>query len=93
LVYPARNDEELERAVLRLMGLPSVARYPEASVVREGEHLIIRFGGLEHEQTVGIPLKYTGAEDGEAAELMLLAQLQRIGYRVRRGSPRGANSS
>ena len=79
--------------MLRLMGLPSVARYPEASVVREGEHLIIRFGGLEHEQTVGIPLKYTGAEDGEAAELMLLAQLQRIGYRVRRGSPRGTNSS
>ena len=71
--------------MLRLVGLPSVARYPEASVAREGEHLIIRFGGLEGEQTMGIPLKYTGAEDGEAAELMLLAQLQRIGYRVERG--------
>ncbi len=71
--------------MLRLMGLPSVARYPEASVVREEEYLIIRFGGLEDEQTMGVPLKYTGAEDGEAAELMLLAQLQRIGYRVRRG--------
>ncbi len=71
--------------MLRLMGLPSVARYPEASVVREEEYLIIRFGGLEDEQTMGIPLKYSGAEDGEAAELMLLAQLQRIGYRVRRG--------
>ena len=74
--------------MLRLMGLPAVARYPEASVVREGEYLIIRFGGLEDEQTISIPLKYTGSEDGEAAELMLLAQLQRIGYRVRRGSPR-----
>jgi hypothetical protein len=73
--------------VLRLMGLPSVARYPEASVVREEEHLIILFGGLEDEQTMGVPLKYTGAEDGEAAELMLLAQLQRVGYRVQRGSP------
>ena len=74
--------------MLRLVGLPSVARYPEASVVREEEHLIIRFGGLEHEQTMGVPLKYVGAEDEEAAELMLLAQLQRIGYRVQRGSPR-----
>ena len=74
--------------MLRLVGLPSVARYPEASVAREGEYLIIRFGGIEDEQTMGIPLKYTGSEDGEAAELMLLAQLQRIGYRVQRNSPR-----
>ena len=74
--------------MLRLVGLPSVARYPEASVVREGEYLIIRFFGLGDEQTMGIPLKYTGSEDGEAAELMLLAQLQRVGYRVRRGAPR-----
>ena len=74
--------------MLRLMGLPSVANYPEASVVREGERLIISFGGLEREQTMAVPLKYTDAEDGEAAELMLLAQLQRVGYRVRRGAPR-----
>ena len=71
--------------MLRLVGLPSVIRYPEASVVREGEHLIVRFGGLGDEQTMGIPLKYTGAEDAETAELMLLAQLQRIGYKVKRG--------
>ncbi|MDQ5812278.1 MAG: hypothetical protein M3358_16385 [Actinomycetota bacterium] len=76
--------------MLRLVGLPSVARYPEARVVREEQRLIIRFGGIAGEQTMGIPLKYTGAEDGEAAELMLLAQLQRLGYRVRRGSPRGS---
>ncbi len=76
--------------MLRLVGLPSVARHPEASVAREGEYLIISFGGLEDEQTMGIPLKYIGAEDTEAAELMLLAQLQEIGYRVRRGSPRGS---
>ena len=74
--------------MLRLMGLPSVARYPEASVVRNDKQLIIRFGGPNDEQTVGIPLKYVGAEDEESAELMLLAQLQRIGYRVERGSPR-----
>jgi hypothetical protein len=71
--------------VIRLMGLPAVARYPEASVVREDEHLVIRFGGLGDEQVMSVPLKYVGAEDEETAELMLLAQLQRIGYRARRG--------
>jgi hypothetical protein len=71
--------------MIRLMGLPAVARYPEASVVREDEHLVIRFGGLGHEQAMSVPLKYVGAEDEETAELMLLAQLQRIGYRARRG--------
>ena len=71
--------------MLRLVGLPSVIRYPEASVVREGEHLIVRFGGLGDEQTMGIPLKCAGAADAETAELMLLAQLQRIGYKVERG--------
>jgi hypothetical protein len=70
--------------VLRLMGLPHVARFPEATVTRNDEHLIIRFGGLEHEQTMSVPLKYVGAEDEEAAELRLLAQLQQIGYRIRR---------
>lgn len=68
------------------MGLPSVARYPEASVSRDDEHLTIHFGGLEDAQTMSVPLKYVGAEDEEAAELKLLAQLQRIGYEVRRGS-------
>jgi hypothetical protein len=36
---------------------------------------------------MSVPLEYVGAEDEEAAELRLLAQLQRIGYRVERGSP------
>jgi hypothetical protein len=73
-----------ETTVLRLVGLPSVARYPEASVSRGEEHLVIRFDGLGDEQTMSVPLKYVGTEDEEGAELMLLAQLQRIGYRVRR---------
>jgi hypothetical protein len=34
---------------------------------------------------MSVPLKYVGAEDEETAELMLLAELQRIGYRARRG--------
>ena len=70
--------------MLRLMGLPSVARYPEASVTREDERLVIRFGGLGDEQAMSVPLKYVRAEDEEAAELRLLAELQRIGYRARR---------
>lgn len=70
---------------MRLMGLPSVARYPEATVSRDDEHLTIHFGGLEDEQTMSVRLKYVG-EDEEAAELRLLDQLQRIGYEVRRGS-------
>ncbi len=74
--------------MLRLTGLPRVERFPEATVVRDGERIVIRFGGLSNEQTMVIPLRYVGAEDGETAELMLLAQLQRIGYRVERGSPR-----
>jgi hypothetical protein len=71
--------------MIRLMGLPAVARYPEASVTREDEHLVVRFGGLGDEQVIAVPLKYVGAEDEETAELTLLAQLQRMGYRARRG--------
>jgi hypothetical protein len=70
---------------LRITGLPSVFRYPEASVTREEERLLIRFGGLDDEQTMSVPLKYVGGDE-EAAELRLLAQLQHIGYRVRRGA-------
>jgi hypothetical protein len=85
LVYACHKRTRSLTAVLRLMGLPSVARYPEASVTREDERLVIRFGGLGDEQVMGVPLKYVGAQDEEAAELQLLAQLQRIGYRARRG--------
>ena len=72
--------------MLRLAGLPNVARYPEATVWRDEERLLIRFSGPYYgEQDVGVPLKYVGAEDDETAELELLAQLQRIGYDARRG--------
>jgi sorbitol-specific phosphotransferase system component IIA len=73
--------------VLRLTGLPHLARFPEATVTRDEEKILIRFDGLGNEQIRSIPLKYVGAEDEEAAELGLLAQLQQIGYRVRRGQP------
>jgi hypothetical protein len=35
---------------------------------------------------MSVPLQYVGG-DAEEAELRLLAQLQNIGYRVRRGDP------
>jgi hypothetical protein len=72
---------------LRLMGLPNVARYPEAIVTRDEESILIRFGGLSGEQTMSIPLRYVGG-DAEAAELRLLARLQEIGYRVERVPPK-----
>jgi hypothetical protein len=57
---------------------------PRGSLSRGEEHLVIRFEGLGDEQTMSVSLKYVGAEDEEGAKLMLPAQLQRIGYRVRR---------
>lgn len=70
---------------MRLTGLPAVARYPEAEVSRDEETITIRFGGLDREQTMTVPLEYVGGDD-EAAELWLMARLQEIGYRVRRGT-------
>jgi hypothetical protein len=77
--------------MLRLMGLPRVERFPEATVTIDDEHLVIRFGGLADEQTMSVPLKYVGGDE-EEAELRLLAQLQQIGYKARRArrGPRGA---
>ena len=70
--------------VLRLTGLPNRARYPEAAVDRKKESITIRFFGRYFgEQTMSVPLEYVGG-DAEEAELRLLAQLQSIGYAVRR---------
>ncbi len=65
------------------MGLPNVVRYPKATVVRDETSILIRFGGPHGEQRMSVPLQYVGG-DAEAAELRLLAQLQQIGYAVRR---------
>ena len=70
--------------MFRLSGLPHVGRYPEATVKRMEEQIEIHFGGLRDEQVMNVPLKYLDGEDAEAAELRLLAQLQQIGYKVRR---------
>jgi hypothetical protein len=68
------------------MGLPNVARYPEATVARDETSILIQFGGPFGDQKMNVPLEYVGG-DAEAAELRLLAQLQEIGYSVRRGEP------
>jgi hypothetical protein len=66
------------------MGLPNIARYPEATVVREDTSILIRFSGPYYgEQRMSAPLQYVGG-DAETAELRLLAQLQQIGYKVTR---------
>ena len=65
------------------MGLPNVVRYPEATVVRDETRILILFGGPNGEQEMSVPLEYVGG-DAEAAELRLLAQLQQIGYSVKR---------
>ena len=65
------------------MGLPNIARYPEATVVRDETSILILFGGPYGEQKMSVPLEYVGG-DAETAELRLLAQLQHIGYSVRR---------
>ncbi|MGI9049374.1 MAG: hypothetical protein ACR2GU_08400 [Rubrobacteraceae bacterium] len=70
-------------ACMRLTGLPNAKRYPEATVTREEDHIQLRFSGPDGEQSMNVPLKYVAA-DAEEAELMLLAQLQQIGYNVRR---------
>lgn len=72
--------------MFRLSGLPHVGRYPEATTKRMEEQIEVRFGGRGDEQVMNVPLKYLDGEDAEAAELRLLAQLQQIGYRVRRES-------
>ena len=69
------------------MGLPKVARYPDATVTREDERLIICFGGRDHEQTMSVPLRYVNVKDLEAAELILIAQLQQTDYRTGRALP------
>lgn len=69
---------------MRLMGFPNAKRYSEATVTREEEHIQLLFSGMDGEQSMSVPLKYVAA-DAEEAELMLLAQLQQMGYNVRRG--------
>ena len=74
--------------VLRLMGLPHVARFPRATVTRHRDCFELLFYGDEHSRRVDVDLRYLDdADDLEATELRLLARLQELGYEVERRSP------
>jgi hypothetical protein len=71
--------------MLRLMGLPHVARFPKAIVTREEDGFQLLFHGEEHSRRVDVDLRYLDdADDLEATELRLLARLQELGYQVER---------
>ncbi len=73
--------------MLRLTGLPHVARFPKATVTRGEGGFVLLFHGDEHSRRVDIDLRYLDdADDLEETELRLLARLQELGYEVERGS-------
>ncbi|HKR98993.1 MAG TPA: hypothetical protein VJU79_05715 [Candidatus Dormibacteraeota bacterium] len=74
--------------MLRLTGLPNVARYPNVSVQRRAGHFELVFHGGEHTETICIDFRYLHpVDDLELTELELLDRLQRIGYQVERKLP------
>jgi hypothetical protein len=82
------GEKEGISEMLRLMGLPHVARFPKATVTRHEDRFQVLFHGAEHSRRVDIDLRYIeDAADLEATELRLLARLQQLGYEVERHSP------
>jgi hypothetical protein len=71
--------------MLRLTGLPHVARFPKATVTRQEDCFQLLFHGGEHSRRVDVDLKYLDeTDDLEMTELQLLARLQALGYEVER---------
>ena len=74
--------------MLRLTGLPNVARFPRATVQRREGHFELLFHGGEHATRIDVAFRHLGqVDDLELTELDLLAQLQRLGYEVDRREP------
>jgi hypothetical protein len=74
--------------MLRLMGLPALARCPQATVRRAEGRIELRFRGPDCDEGLDVDLGLLGErEDPEAAELQLLAQLETLGYAVERLPP------
>jgi hypothetical protein len=74
--------------MIRLTGLPRVARYPRASVSRNESTVSVVFSGEEGSSRIDVPLtRLADGEDPEATELRLSGDLQRMGYRVERLPP------
>ena len=69
--------------MLRLTGLPAVARYPHAAVERAEERILVVFAGEAGTRRIDVdPRLVDESEDPESTELQLLARLQQIGYEV-----------
>jgi hypothetical protein len=72
--------------VLRLTGLPAVARYPRATVRGSEERIEIVFSSEEDAMTIDVDPRLIGPiDDLEMALLDLLAKLQAQGYDARLG--------
>jgi hypothetical protein len=83
-----REDKADCPEMLRLMGLPHVARFPKATVTRREDCFQLLFHGGEHSTRLDLDLRYLDdADDLEMTELRLLAHLQELGYEVERRSP------
>jgi hypothetical protein len=72
--------------MLRIAGLPALARFPHAAVTRERGQIDVVFGGGDGgEQRISVDAEtLAGIEDAEQTELELLARLQAAGYEVER---------
>ena len=74
--------------MLRLTGLPNVARFPRATAQRRDDRFELLFHGDEDTMRIDVAFRHLGEiDDLELAELDLLAQLQRLGYDVARLQP------
>jgi hypothetical protein len=74
--------------VLRLSGLPNVARFPRTTAQRRDDRFELLFHGREDTMRIDVAFRHLGEiDDLEQAELDLLAQLQRLGYDVERLQP------
>jgi hypothetical protein len=79
--------------MLRLMGLPHVARFPRATVTRRRDRFELLFHDGEDSRRIDVDLRYIDdSEDLEAEELRLLARLQELGYEVQRAPEERAES-
>ncbi len=73
--------------MLRLTGLPHVARFPKATVTLQEDGFQLLFHGGEYSRRVDVDLRYLeDTDDLEMTELRLLARLQELGYEVERRS-------
>ena len=73
--------------MLRLMGLPHVARFPRATVTLQRDHFELLFYGDQDSRRIDVDLRLIDdSDDLEAEELRLLGRLQELGYRVERGA-------